>query len=163
MVDASDLIGDTLPALTYLTGDIPSRTLAASATHKVIIPFQGAYQRTFVAATGRTANPHGVMVRSVALAYRVNTTTITSATMALRNYRLVAAAALPTVTAPAGAVAGNTLTAAANVYLMTFTPTTPAFLVVGDTVIDALATIVVPGSSTCDLIGASWRVAAALY
>lgn len=159
-VNAADLIGDTLPALTYATGDIPKRTLV-NATHKVIIPFN-APQRSFVAATGRTQNPHGVMVKSVALAYRVNTSDLTSITMALRNYRLVAAAALPTVVAPAGTVAGGTLTQAANVYLLTFTVTTPAFVVVQDTVIDAMATIVVP-TNTCDLLGASWRVAYAMY
>lgn len=162
-VNPNDLVSDTLPALTYITGDIPVRALAASTTHKVTIPIQGAMGRTFQAATGYGINPHGFKVQSVALAYRVNTTTITSATMQLDSYPLVAAAALPTVTSVTGTVSGNTLTAAANVYLMVFTVTTPAFFTTADTMVRALATIVIPGSSTVDLLGASWRLSVALY
>lgn len=163
------LTSDTQPAMTYLTGDIPNRTLAASTTHKVAIPLTQLFGRTTVtvnspSGANPTTAPHGVAVKSLTLAYRVNTTTITSfATMAINSAALVAAAALPTVTAMTTTLAGNTLTAAANVYLAVSTVTTPAIITTADTMIWAVATIVIPGSSTVDLLGASWRVAAAWY
>lgn len=162
-------VSDTQPAMTYLTGDIPNRTLAASTTHKLAIPCPTWLIRS-TSVVGPTAGAaaatagHGILVKSLALAYRVNTTTLTSiATMAINSAPLVAAAALPTVTAMTTTLAGNTLTAAANVYLAVSTVTTPAWLTVDDTMIWAVATIVVPGSSTCDILGASWRIALALY
>ena len=160
-------ISDTLPALTYLTGDIPNRTLAASTTHKLAIPFPQAFVRTTTLPAsnpaGVAAAPHGVLVKSLALFYRVNTTTITSfTTMAINSAPLAAAAALPTVTEMTSTLAGNTLTAAANVYAAVSTVTTPAFLTTADTLIWGVATIVIPGSSTVDILGASWRVAWAM-
>ncbi len=155
---ASELIGDTLPALTFdgSRTTVPMRTLAASTTHKVIIPFHPVL-RTY------STYGHGTLINSVSLFYRVNTTTLTSATMALEYETLAAAASLAAATAPAGAVTGNTLTAAANVYEMIFTPTTPAWYTTTGTIPYVLATIVTPGSSTCDLFGAVWRCASALY
>lgn len=163
------LTSDTQPAMTYLTGDIPNRTLAASTTHKVAIPLTGYFGRTTVTVNTPTGNnpttaPHGIAVKTLALAYRVNTTTITSfATMAINSAALVAASGLPTVTAMTTTFAGNTLTAAANVYLAVATVTTPAIVTTADTMVWAVATIVIPGSSTVDLLGASWRVALAMY
>lgn len=162
-VEASQLVGDTLPALTYLTGNIPSRTLAASTTHKVMIPLEGQVSRTYASVVGQTANPHGFKVRSMALFYRVNTTNITSITCVLQNYQLIAAAALPTVILPAVTLAGGTVTQAANVYALVMTVTTPVFYNAIDTITNAMATIVIPGSSTVDLMGASWRLSVALY
>lgn len=154
--------------VTYLTGDIPTRVLDASKTHKVAIPLPQEFERTFNLPSsnpaGAAAAPHGVMVKSLALFYRVNTTTLTSFdTMAINSMPMAASAALTTVTAMTTTLAGNTLTAAANVYAAVSTVTTPAFVNTADTLIWAVATIVVPGSSTVDLIGASWRVAYALY
>jgi hypothetical protein len=160
------LVSDTQPAMTYITGDIPVRTLAASTTHKVAIPLTQFFNRMYTGIVNPEAQsaPHGIMVKSLALAYRVNTTTITSfATMTINTAPLVAAAALPTVVALTSTLAGNTLTAAANVYLAVSTVTTPAFQNIADNQIWAVATIVTPGSSTVDLLGASWRVAYAMY
>src|SRR5678815_3979155 len=82
-VAAPLLVGDTLPALTYITGDIPVRTLAASTTHKVTVPMPQQLVRTVTTLSnpiGGASAPHGVLVKSLALFYRVNTTTITSFT-----------------------------------------------------------------------------------
>lgn len=160
-------ISDTLPAMTYLTGDLPVRTLAASTTHKLMIPCPQWLIRTYQgrATAGRNVlAPHGILVKSLALNYRVNTTNITSfATMTISSAPLVAGAGLPTATVMTSTLAGNTLTQAANAYLAVSTVTTPGWLNVADTMIWAVATIVIPGSSTVDVIGASWRVALALY
>lgn len=163
------LVSDTQPALTYLTGDIPNRTLAASTTHKVAIPLTQHFNRSFTGVpttntVGFTSAPHGILVKSLALFYRVNTTTITSfATMAINTAPLAAGSGLPTVTATTTTLAGNTLTAAANTYAAVATVTTPAWAAVDDNMIWAVATIVTPGSSTVDLLGASWRCAYAMY
>lgn len=163
-VPANIITSDTLPALTYATGDIPIRALAASTTHKVTVPLPQWFNRSFVGTTGVTANPKGILIKSVALFYRVNTTTLTSfATFAINTTPLAAAAALPTVTALTTTLAGNTLTAAANVYAGVSTVTTPAFINTDDTLVWGLATIVTPAMSTCDILGASWRVAYAMY
>lgn len=168
MVSGLELTSDTQPAMTYITGDLPVRTLAASGTHKVTIPLPGWFVRTTTLPAsnpaGVAAAPHGIIVKSLALFYRVNTTALTSfATMAINTSPVAAAAALPTVTELTSTLAGNTLTAAANVYAAVATVTTPAFFNTADTFIWAVATIVTPGSSTCDLIGASWRVGYAMY
>lgn len=159
MVHPAQLIGDTLPALTYdsVATTVAMRTLAASTTHKVIVPFPAHFLRTY------STIPHGILVNSVSLVYRVNTTTLTSATMALETLALAAAASFTAASAPAGAVTGNTLTTAANLYEMKFTPTTPAWVTTTGTMTYALATIVVPGSSTCDLTGAIWRCSVGFY
>lgn len=160
------LTSDTQPALTYITGDIPVRTLAASGTHKVSIHMPGQFNRSYAAAAGVISNPHGILIKTLALFYRVNTTTITSFTTMAINYMTAAAATgLPTVTAMTTTLAGNTLTAAANVYAAVATVTTPIWTPTGtaDNGIWAVATIVTPGSSTVDLLGASWRVAYAMY
>lgn len=169
LVPANLITSDTLPALTYATGDIPDRVLAASTTHKVTVPFPQMLLRTTnvvgptAGAAAATAG-HGMLIKTLALFYRVNTTTITSfTTFAINTTPLVAAAALPSVTALTTTLAGNTLTAAANVYAAVATVTTPAWIVVADTLVWGLATIVVPGSSTVDILGASWRIALALY
>lgn len=165
-VPANLITSDTLPALTYATGDIPIRALAASTTHKVTVPMPQLFNRSFSGVANALANgsaPHGILVKSLAFAYRVNTTTITSITGAILRAPLVAASALPTVVAPAVTVAGGTLTAAANVYLLTVTVDTPAFVTTNDMLWWGLVTVVVPGSSTVDILGASWRVAYAMY
>lgn len=168
-VKGSECTSDTQPALTYLTGDIPNRTLAASTTHKLTVPLP----LDFVRSTA-TVNPpggsnaataaHGILIKSLALNYRVNTTTITSfATMVISYTSLAAGAGLPAATVLTSTLAGNTLTAAANAYLAVSTVTTPAWVTTTDTIFWAVATIVIPGSSTVDVIGASWRVALAIY
>lgn len=163
-VPASLLIGDTLPALTYATGDIPKRTLV-NATHKVTIPFPGLIRSTTIGGVPAGANPittaHGFLLKSYTLYYRVNTSDLTSITGVLYTTPLVAAAALPTVITETTTVAGGTLTAAANVYALVVTVTTPIFKTVDNTLIWGMATIVVP-TNTCDLLGASWQVAMAL-
>ncbi len=163
-VNAIDLVSGTMPALTYATGDIPIRLLAASTTHKVAVPMPQEFVRSFVAATGRAANPHGILVKNVALFYVVKDVDLTSfATFAVNTAPLAAGAALPTVTALTTTLAGNTLTAAANTYAAVATVTTPAFVTVNDTLIWAVATIVTPAGSTVQVLGASWRVAYAMY
>jgi hypothetical protein len=167
-VPANLITSDTLPALTYATGDIPIRALAASTTHKVTIPLPQWFTRTFSLLSsnpsGQSAAPHGILVKSLMLNYRVNTTTITSFnTMAINYCTLAAGGAIPTVTEMTSTLAGNTLTAAANAYAAVSTVTTPAFVSLADALIWAVATIVVPGSSTVDIFGASWRVAYAMY
>lgn len=162
-VPSNIITSDTLPALTYATGDIPNRVLAASLTHKVTIPLPQSIQRSFTGAPQASA-PHGILIKSLALFYRVNTTNITSfATMAINYTPLAAGAGLPAVTALTTTLAGNTLTQAANTYAAVATVTTPAWIPGADYLIWAVATIVTPGSSTVDLLGASWRVAYALY
>lgn len=164
MVPANIITSDTLPALTYATGDIPDRALAQSLTHKVTIPLPGQFNRSFSATAGVTANPHGLLIKTLTLYYRVNTTTITSfTTMAINSTPLAAGAGLPTVTAMTSTLAGNTLTAAANVYAAVATVTTPAWIPTTGLLIWAVATIVTPGSSTVDILGASWGVAYAMY
>lgn len=168
LVSGHELTSDTQPAMTYLTGDIPIHTLAASTTHKVAIPLPHWFIRTTTLPSsnpaGATVSPHGILVKSLALFYRVNTTTLTSfSTMAINTTPLAAAGALPTVTELTSTLSGNTLTAGASVYAAVATVTTPAFFNTADTLIWAVATIVIPGSSTCDLLGASWRVAYAMY
>lgn len=165
------LSSDTQPAMTYITGDIAQRTLAASTTHKVAIPFTAHFNRSTqnptsgfgpLGASGTAAK--GILIKNLALFYRVNTTTITSfTTMAINYMTMAAGAALPTVTALTTTLAGNTLTAAANVYAGVSTVTTPIWLPTDDLNVWAVATIVVPGSSTVDLLGASWRCALAIF
>jgi hypothetical protein len=163
-VSAIDIVSDTMPALTYGTGDIPFRTLAASTTHKVTIPLPQLLNRSFISSNGQVANPHGILIKNLAVFYRVNTTTITSFTTLALNYMTMAAGTgLPTVATLTSTLAGNTLTAAANVYAAVKTVTTPIWIPTDDNIIWGLATIVVPGSSTVDILGASWRVALAVY
>lgn len=162
-VSPAVLISTTLPALTRIGAGSYTRALAASTTHNVIIPFDAAYLRTFVATAGRTANPHGIKVRSLKLAYRVNTNNITSITLAVYTVSLAAAAAVPSATELASTVTGDTLTAAANQYLAVAAIDAPTFMVTTDTLIVGEAVIVTPGSCTCDLLGAVWHVSAALY
>lgn len=166
-VSGLSTFSDQSSSLAYVTGDIVSRVLAASLTHKVMIPFPQHLIRSYAGVSNAqqiSAAPHGMLIKSLALAYRVNTTTITSFnTMAINTAPLAAAAGLPSVTALTSSIAGNTLTAAANTYLAVSTVTTPAFVTVSDTLIWGLATIVIPGSSTVDILGASWRVALAIY
>lgn len=164
-VPASLLIGDTLPALTYATGEIPKRTLV-NATHKVTIPFPGLIRSTSTVgptngAPSATAG-HGFLIKSYTVYYRVNTSDLTSITGVLLTTPLAAGAGLPTVTTVTTTVSGGTLTQAANVYALLVTVTTPAWVTVDNTLIWGLATIVVP-TNTCDLLGASWQVAMALY
>lgn len=166
------IVSDTQPALTRIGAGSWKRTLVASTTHVVLIPFDSAYLRTFAGpvvasgggiAIGAAANPHGVKVRSVGLAYRTNGVDLTSITMTHKIVDLTAQASVPTTTDVAGAVAGNVVTQAANQRLMTFTPTTPAFVNTLDNLLVAEATIVTPMGSTCDILGAIWRVSVALY
>lgn len=153
--------------LTYLTGDIPTRVCPASRTAKVTIPFpQQIFRSTSIGGVPTGANPitagKGVLVKSLALFYRCNTTDITSITMAINYMQMAVAAALPTVVVPTATLAGGTLTAAANVYGLVCTITAPAWISLADAALWGVASIVVPGSSTVDLIGASWRCAYAI-
>lgn len=169
LVPATSIVSDTLPALTYATGDIPIRALAASTTHKVTIPLPHWFIRTTTVPSGLnsagvSSTPKGILVKSLALFYRVNTNNLTSfSTMAINTTPLAAGTGLPTVTELASTLAGNTVTQAANVYAAVSSVTTVAFFNTADTLIWGLATIVTPGSCTCDILGASWRVAYAMY
>jgi hypothetical protein len=157
-VPASLFVSDTQPALTFdgTRTTVPLRALAASTTHKVIVP-SPEWHRTY------SFVPHGVMINSYSVFYRVNTTTLTSLTTTLQQLQIAAASALPAAAAVTGVVSGNTLTAAANVYEMVFTVTTPAFVTTSGLMQYGLLTAVIPGSSTCDMIGAVWRGAVAWY
>ncbi len=159
-VPASLLISTTLPALTQSGGAGDGnpfiRALAASTTHHVQLPILD-FLRTY------TTTPHGLLIYSASLVYRVNTTTLTSATMGLYSMPLAAATTQPTPTTIVGTVAGNTLTAAANLYEMKFTVTTPAWITTTGTLVWGDIDIVTPGSSTCDLYGAIIRGSVALY
>lgn len=164
-----DITSDTQPALTYDTGDLLKRTLVASTTHKVAIQLPLQLIRTTATVTpSGGANPataaKGILIKSLALFYRVNTNPLTSfTTFAINSAPLAAAAALPAVTAMTTTLAGNTLTNAANVYAAVATVTTPAWQTTQDLVVWAVATIVTPASCTCDIYGASWRIALALF
>lgn len=157
------------PALTYVTGDIPTRRIVAGATHKITIPAPWDLYRTTTVPSGLnsagvSSTPKGILIKSLALYYRVQTNNLDSATMVINTTPLAAGADLPTVTTLTGTVSGNTLTSAANVYAMVFTVTTPAFISVADQMTWGLATIATtPTNGVADLIGASWRVAVALY
>lgn len=160
-VNAAEIVSDTQPVMTYATGDIPKRTLV-NATHKVAIPLPQWFVRTFQNTAQGPSNPHGILVKSLTLYYRVNTSDLTSITGVINSAPMAAGAALPTVTAMTTSVAGGTLTQAANTYALVITVTTPAFLSVANTLIWGLATVVVP-TNTCDILGASWQVAYAMY
>lgn len=162
-VPASLLIGDTLPALTYDTGDIPKRTQVNNTT-KWVVPFPGLIRSTTIGGVPAGANPisaaHGFLLKSYKLYYQVNTSDLTSITGTLLTTPLAAGAGLPTVTTETVTVTGGTLTQAANVYALTVTMNTPAWKTVDDTLIWGVVTIVVP-TNTCDVLGASWQVAMA--
>jgi hypothetical protein len=163
-VPASLLIGDTLPVLTYDTGDIPKRTLV-NATHKVVVPFFGIVRSTTIGGVPAGASPisaaHGFLLKSYKLFYQVNTSDLTSITGTLLTAPFAAGAGLPTVVTETVTVSGGTLTQAANVYALTVTVTTPVWKTVDDTGIWGVVTIVVP-TNTCDVLGASWQLAMAL-
>jgi len=161
LIAPSELISTTLPALTQPAGAGDgaafARTLAASTTHHVQVPISRVLQRTI------TSTPHGFALVSVSVTYRVNTNDLTSATLGVYSMSLLAAASLPTPAALTGTVAGNTLTHAANLYEMKFTVTTPQFFSTTGTLVWADVDIVIPGSSTCDLFGATLRGVWAAY
>ena len=171
-VSPADMVSDTQPALTYdaTRTEIPVRVLAASTTHKLLIPFPQFLLRTFVptagwsnGVTGTAATSKGILVKSLALRYRADTTTLTSATLAVHYKAFATEDPLGAVTTPAGAVTGNTLTADTNVYTMLFTLTTPLLITATNSMPWAVATIVTPGSSTASIFEATWSVALGLY
>lgn len=157
------IVSDTQPALTYVATGQPSRTLAASTTHTVSVPLDFAPFRSFLGNVNTSA-PHGILIKSVTLFYRVNTNPLTSfASMAVYQIPNAAGAALPTPAAITSTLAGNTLTNAANTYAAVSTITTPTWINTLNTLVFAMPVIVTPGSCTCDVLGASWNVAVALY
>lgn len=162
-VSPVSMVSTTLPAMTRTSAGIYHRTLAASTTHNVIVPIPGAIWRTYQGSTAAGSFPHGVLIKSFAVFYRVNTTTLTSFDITLQTVPHASGSAIYTATNVAGAVTGNTLTAAANVYAAVFTPTTAFWNNTADQDVNAELVVVVPGSSTCDLLGAAWRCAVALY
>ncbi len=165
MVPAALLMGDTLPALTYATGEIPKRTQVNNTT-KWTIPFPGLVRSTTIGGVPAGANPitaaHGFLLKGYKVFYRVNTSDLTSITGTLLTAPMAAGAALPTVVTEVVTVSGGTLTQAANVYALSVAMTTPAFKTVDDTLIWGEVTIVVP-TNTCDILGASWQLAMALH
>ena len=165
-VDPGSIISTTDPALTRIGAGSYKKTLVASTTHNVLIPMLGPEQRTFSGVANAAANqsaPHGVKVLSLALFYRVNTTDITSLTLTVYTIQLAAAASVPTATTLTGTTTGATLTQAANEYAAVLAVTTPAFTTTADLMIVGEAVIVIPASSTVDILGASWRIAMAWY
>lgn len=165
-VSPAYLVSTTLPAITRTSAGIYHRTLAASTTHNVLVPMPGPYNRSYAGADGAqggSAVPHGVLVKSLAIFYRVNTTTITSFGLTVQSVAHATGSAIYTATDLPGTVSGATLTAAANTYTALITLTTEYWINTADMDVNGEAIIVVPGSSTVDLLGASWRVAVALY
>lgn len=161
-ISAVGITSDTQPALTRVGAGSYKRTLVASTTHNVVIPFDMAMLRTFTGAPSASV-PHGVKVLSMAVSYRVNGASATSITPSIQTIPLSAAASLGTATALTSTTAGNTLTNAANVYLSVTTVTTPVFVNTQDTLLTGEFVVVTPMSCTVDMLGASWRVAVALY
>src|ERR1700752_3371519 len=83
-VSPNELVSTTLPALTRegAAGTAYKRTLPASTTHNVLIPLQGQLLQAYSAVgTGWPFQALGVKVNSLTLAYRNNTTDITSIDM----------------------------------------------------------------------------------
>lgn len=162
LVSPADMVSTTLPAITRTSAGIYHRTLAASVTHNVLIPLSGAMFRTYLGDVN-IASQHGVLVKSLAVFYRVNVATLTSFDLTVQRVPHAAGAAIYTATNLAGTVAGNTLTFAANVYAAVITLTTAFWNNTADQDVNGEAVIVTPATSTCDLLGAAWRVAVALY
>lgn len=162
-VGLHDIVSDTDPAITRIGAGSYKKTLVASTTHNVLINLPSAYLRTYVAPAGRTANPHGIKVRALKLAYRVNTNNLTSISLKVYTLSLAAAAAVPSATEQTSTTAGATVTAAANQYLATATVTTPTFVTTADNEFVGEAVIVTPAMCTCDILGAVWHVSVALY
>lgn len=166
-VPPSLIISDTLPVLTYdsVATTTPKRT-QVNNTCKWLVPLPLEFIRTTsLPATnpaGAAAAPHGVLVKSLTFYYRVNTSDLTSIAGAIYSTPWVAAGALPTVTAMTTTDAGGTLTAAANVYSLVTTVTTPAFITTANSHIYAIVTVVVP-TNTADIWGASWSIGYAMY
>ena len=166
------LVSDTQPALTYDSThvEIPLRQLATATTHKVTVPFPQELIRTFVPAAGTTdgagvaATSKGILVKTMKLFYRVNVANITSITGLIAYKAFATEATLGDMTAPAVTVSGGTLTAAANVYTLLLTVTTPFLLTTVGSAIWGVVTLVTAGSSSvADLFGAEWTVAYGLY
>lgn len=165
-VSAVELVSDTQPALTRIGAGSYKRTLVAGTTHNVAIPFPSQILRTYAASpnsSGANTSPHGMKVRSLALAYRTNTNDLTSITLKVYTLSLAAAASVPAASEQASTVTGDVLTQAANQRLAIATVTTPTFVNTVDNLFIGEAVIVIPAMSTCDLLGAVWRVSFALY
>lgn len=161
-VNAALLVGTTLPALTRVSAGVFKRSLVASTTHNVLIPLPSP-QRPNISSTQLGNAPHGVLVKSVALFYRVNTADLTSIAITAQTIAHAAAAAIYTGTDLPGTMSGGTLTQAANIYAAVLTLTTPTFVNTADMEVNGDATIVTPASSVVDLLGASWRIAYGIY
>lgn len=166
-VGPESIVSSTQPALTYdaTRTSLPMRTLAASATHKVLIPFPQELLRTYVPAGGVqatktiAATSKGMVVKTLKLYYRVNTGDLTSITAEIDYKAFATEASLGAPTVPAVTVSGGTLTAAANIYTLLVTVTTPFLVVTTGSRVWAMATIVVAGGDTCDVFGANWGIA----
>lgn len=163
-IPASALHGDTLPALTFDTGDIPKRTQVNNTT-KWVIPFPGFVRSTTIGGVPTGASPisagHGFLLKGYKVFYQVNTSDLTSITGTLLTAPFAAGAGLPTVVVETVVVSGGTLVAAANVYALQVLLSTPQFKTVDDTGIWGVCTIVVP-TNTCDVLGAAWMVGIAI-
>lgn len=170
-VGPAAFVSDTQPALTYDSSQtaIPMRTLAASATNKVLVPFPEFFLRTYVPTAGVTngvgdaATSKGILIKTLSLRYRANTTTLTSITGAIYYKAFATEATLGAVTTPTVVVSGGTLTAAANVYTLLLTVSTPFVITATGSMPWAVVTVVVPGSSTCDLFEATWGCGLGIY
>lgn len=153
----------TDPALTRVAAGQYKKTLVASTTHNVLIPFPpGAFLRSYVGDTNK-ASPHGILLKSLTLYYRVNTADLTSISLEVYQIPQAAGAALAAPAVIASTTTGGTLTQAANQYAAVAALDAETWINTLGTLVTGEAIIVTPASSTCDILGAEWGVAAALY
>lgn len=165
-VSPNELVSTTLPALTRegAAGTAYKRTLAAATTHNVLIPLQGQpFQAYAAVGAGWPFQALGVRVKSLTLAYRVNVGDLTSLDMKVYSVNHPVAAAIGVPVVRTGTLAGNTVTAGANVYNAVLTVTNPVFESLGNSLVYGEAVIVVAASNTCDLLGAFWSIDLRLF
>lgn len=165
-VSPNELISTTLPALTRegAAGTAFKRTLAAATTHNVLIPLPGQIFSAFTpVGAGWPYQALGVKVNSLTLAYRVNVGDLTSIDMKVYSVQHPVAAAIGVPTVRTGVQAGGTLVAAANVYNLVNTITTPVYESGANSLIYGEAVIVVAASNTCDLLAAFWNIDLRLF
>jgi hypothetical protein len=152
------LVCSTQPQLSFTPDGLPIRTLAAGSSNQLVIPLPQQFQR------GLSQAPHGVLVKGLHVYYRVQGIDLdASPDLHIYQVSLAEGEALPVpaevsaVTLGAKPDAGEAVADAyAEVMNPEWVPGTGA-QVYGTAVIDTT------GGATCDLLGASWDVALALY
>lgn len=165
-VSPAEMVSTTLPALTRegAAGTAYKRVLAASTTHNVQIPLPGQIFQSFTpVGAGWPFQALGVKVNSLTLCYRVNTTDITSIDMKVYSVQHPVAAAIGVPVVRTGVFVGGTLVQAANVYNGVLTVTTPVYESGANGLVYGEAVIVIPASSTVDLLEAIWNIDLRLF